>query len=396
MLSRLALVSKFAALGGVATVSYYYLKDSRAAIYPYVLMPLLHRIDAEQSHNLSIKLASLGIIPKDTCDDAQEIEVEVWGRKLPNPIGLAAGYDKNAEAIDSMMDLGFGLVEVGSVTPRGQVGNPLPRFFRLKDDSAVINRYGFNSQGHDLVRQRLEHRKGKKRDKMLGINLGKNKLSPAESHQDYLDGITSLGEFADYIVINISSPNTPGLRALQRREPIEQLLSQAKAARDTVLPSRPPLLVKIGPDCSDSELEDIAAVLMKVQIDGIIISNTTITRPASLKSGIIHPLTSDSSLSSQTGGLSGAPLKKLSLATVSKVFKLTKGTVPIVGCGGIATGQDALDFAKAGASVVQIYTSLGYRGPGIVREIKDELAGLLRKEKLTWMDCIGRNHLKVQ
>ena len=217
---------------------------------------------------------------------------------MKNPIGLAAGYDKNAEAIDAMLGLGFGYVEVGSITPQPQQGNPKPRFFRLPQDEAVINRYGFNSQGHASALVRLEKRlKAYLRDfgsvlnnyslnqgALLGVNLGKNKNSPSDSHQDYLDGIETLGPYADVIVINISSPNTPGLRSLQRREPIKQLLSLAKAKRDNVCTGRP-LVVKIAPDCDDEQLADIASVVQEVGIDGIIISNTTISRPKTLSSG---------------------------------------------------------------------------------------------------------------
>jgi dihydroorotate dehydrogenase len=218
---------------------------------------------------------------------------------------LAAGYDKHAEAIDGMLGLGFGLVECGSVTPLPQKGNPKPRFFRLPEDEAVINRYGFNSEGHNTVLFRLKKRLSKFLDnnnaelvegklpvpfslvqgRLLGVNLGKNKYSPADCHDDYLKGIEKLGPYSDYIVINISSPNTPGLRALQRREPIEQLLSMAKRVRDEKIKNQIPLLVKIAPDCSDDELEDIAAVVKNVGVDGIIIGNTTISRPESLKTG---------------------------------------------------------------------------------------------------------------
>jgi dihydroorotate dehydrogenase len=219
---------------------------------------------------------------------------------------LAAGYDKNAEAVDALLGLGFGTVEIGSVTPLSQKGNPKPRFFRLPEDEAVINRYGFNSDGHAPVASRLQTRLRnwmRKRDldpvndemdiplslndtKLLGVNLGKNKYSAADNHSDYVVGVERLGQYADYLVINISSPNTPGLRELQRREPIEQLLTQVKTARDKNLKHAPPILVKISPDCSETELQDIAAVVQSVGIDGIIISNTTITRPSTLKSGI--------------------------------------------------------------------------------------------------------------
>ncbi|KAJ3257205.1 Dihydroorotate dehydrogenase (quinone), mitochondrial [Boothiomyces macroporosus] len=392
------------AAGGLVagTLLYFYAMDSRALMYKWGVMPLMHTMDAEDSHNISIWCAKYGLVPRDVTKDSELLKVKLWNKEITNPVGLAAGYDKNGEAVDSLLNFGFGLVEIGSVTPLPQAGNPKPRFFRLPSDDAVINRYGFNSVGHSVVLNRLKHRLRKyfnlnplsdiddiprslQENKLLGVNLGKNKLSPADSHDDYINGVKKLGPMADYIVINISSPNTPGLRSLQRREPIQQLLGQAIAARNT-LTHKPPLLVKIAPDCSDAELEDIAHVVKEVGIDGIIISNTTISRPKTL--------TGDEKIVRQMGGLSGAPVKPLALATVSKFYKLTNGSIPIVGCGGIATAEDALQFCRAGATVVQLYTSLGYRGPGIVPEIKDGLTKLLRAEGKTWMECIGSGHQK--
>ena len=316
---------------------------------------------------------------------------------MSNPIGLAAGYDKHAEAIDSMLGLGFGYVEVGSITPNPQLGNPKPRFFRLEKDEAVINRYGFNSQGHGAALVKLQKRLDSymktfgtpstyslKQGTMLGVNLGKNKYSPESSHQDYLDGIETLGPYADIIVINISSPNTPGLRSLQHREPIKELLTLAKQKRDKCCPR--PLVVKIAPDCDDMQLSDIASVVQEVGIDGIIIGNTTISRNG-LKSGNYNLV--DPELVNQVGGLSGKPLKPLALAAVSKFYNLTKGKVPIIGCGGISNAQDCLDFCEAGATIVQIYTEFGYKGPSLIPDIKQELAELLEKRGKTWMETIG-------
>ena len=332
---------------------------------------------------------------------------QIWKRQLSNPLGLAAGYDKHAEAMDALFGFGFGLVEVGSITPEPQVGNPTPRMFRLLEDEAVINRYGFNSLGHFHALERLQARvrnylyhhpedqseyvshlkpecaRSLLKGKLLGVNLGKNKTSPAESDQDYLSGIERLGDYADYLVINISSPNTPGLRALQRREPIQRLLQACKDTRDAKLVHQPPLLVKIAPDVSETELEDIAYVAQQVGIDGIIISNTTLSR---------KDLKSDPKLCKEMGGLSGAPLFNLSLKTVSKFYQLTRGQIPIIGCGGIRNGQDALAFCKSGASLVQVYTALGYQGPGLVVNIKQELQDLLSKQGKTWQELIGSDH----
>ncbi|KAJ3326348.1 Dihydroorotate dehydrogenase (quinone), mitochondrial [Boothiomyces sp. JEL0866] len=384
------------AAGGLVagTFVYFYAMDSRALIYKWGVMPLMHTLDAEDSHNISIWSAKYGLVPRDVTKDSELLKVKLWDKEITNPIGLAAGYDKNGEAVDALLNFGFGLVEIGSA------GNPKPRFFRLPSDDAVINRYGFNSVGHAVVLNRLKHRLRKyftlnplsnekdtprslREKKLLGVNLGKNKLSPADSHDDYINGVKQLGPLADYIVINISSPNTPGLRSLQRREPIQQLLSQAITARDS-LTRKPPLLVKIAPDCSDAELEDIAHVVKEVGIDGIIISNTTISRPKTLSG--------DEKIVKQMGGLSGAPVKPLALSTVSKFYKLTNGDIPIVGCGGISSAEDALQFCKAGATIVQLYTSMGYKGPGIVPEIKEGLADLLKKEGKTWMECVGTDN----
>ncbi|KAJ3060533.1 Dihydroorotate dehydrogenase (quinone), mitochondrial, partial [Quaeritorhiza haematococci] len=336
----------------------------------------------------------------------------LWGLDISNPLGLAAGFDKHAEAIDSMFNLGFGLVEIGSVTPLPQPGNPQPRMFRLSADRAVINRYGFNSEGHQSVRDRLksrirrflhrtsswgtvqQHTSGKTLPegtplslhphRLLGVNLGKNKVSAAESNEDYVRGVETLGPFADYVVVNISSPNTPGLRSLQRREPMEKLMAEVKQARDKHLTHKPPLLVKIAPDVSDEELEDIAAVVKSVGVDGVIISNTTISRPVELKS--------DRRLQREAGGLSGPPLLSLSLATLRKFYALTQGTIPLIGCGGIASGEDAIRFAKAGASLVQFYTGMAYEGPTIVTRVKGEIKEALRKEGKSWGQIVGEDH----
>ncbi|KAJ3329097.1 Dihydroorotate dehydrogenase (quinone), mitochondrial [Blyttiomyces sp. JEL0837] len=403
------------------------MSDTRAAAWKQIAMPITHALfGPEDAHKISIWMAKWGLVPRERVDPDQKdrlLETEVWGKKIQNPVGMAAGFDKNGEAIDALLHFGFGFVEVGSVTPQPQPGNPTPRFFRLPQDMAVINRYGFNSEGHQTVIDRLRTRirkylhtnrlilsienkqpndiaelesygfslpEGIPRslvsDKLLGLNLGKNKVSLPESNSDYVDGVLKLGPFADYIVVNVSSPNTPGLRALQRREPMLKLMKEVKEARDKNLPHHPPLLVKIAPDVSYDELEDIAAVIQTAGIDGVIISNTTISRPETLKGDI--------KTRREFGGLSGAPLKPLSLSTVRSFYALTNGKVPIIGCGGIYTADDAIDFAKAGASLVQLYTSMGYHGPGIVDEIKEGLVSRLSKEGKKWKELVGEDHRK--
>lgn len=404
-------------LTGVVSLSlglvYYF--DSRSALHTYLITPLLrYFLDAETAHRFSILAASYGLAPREVNDvDPECLKVEVWGRTLANPIGLAAGYDKHAEVIDPMFDLGFGLVEVGSVTPKPQEGNPPPRYFRLPDDKAVINRYGFASVGHKTVETRLKNRlwkhikrlnwkagvkaseteylwpetKSCRAQKLLGINLGKNKSSALDSPKDYIDGVLSLGPYADYLVINISSPNTPDLRELQKVAYLKDLISEVQAARDQLPSPRPPLLVKIAPDVTDSELKDIARVALDLHLDGVIVSNTTLQRPSTLKSGKTLP-----KVVAEAGGLSGEPLKPLALAAVSKLYKLTDGRVPIIGCGGISSGEDALQFARAGATLVQFYTHLGYRGPVAPHEIKDQLASYLISHHLSWKQLIGADH----
>ncbi|KAI9209612.1 uncharacterized protein BJ171DRAFT_484539 [Polychytrium aggregatum] len=398
--SSLGSWAKLAVGLSAASVAAVYLYDSRAWVHRGILMPTIHfLLDAETAHRAAILAAKYHLCPVDRGVDSDVLATEIWGKKISNPIGLAAGFDKHAEAIDAMFGVGFGAVEIGSVTPQPQPGNPLPRMFRLPEDRAVINRYGFNSEGHQAVYDRLKSRirnflyrsasgseslpKSLKENRLLGVNLGKNKTSPADSDDDYIKGIEKLGEFADYIVVNISSPNTPGLRALQRREPMERLMQEVKDSRDK-LSHRPPVVVKIAPDLTDEELDDIAQVVMKVGIDGVIISNTTISRPATLKS--------DPRLIREMGGLSGPPIHSLSVATLSKFYKITGGSVPLIGCGGVLTGEDVIRFAKAGASLVQLYSSMAYEGPGLIADLKDEVTRILNRENKTWNDIVGLDH----
>ncbi|KAI1788154.1 Dihydroorotate dehydrogenase-domain-containing protein [Ganoderma leucocontextum] len=298
--------------------------------------------------------------------------------ELTNLVGLAAGFHKHAEAIDGLFDLGFSRVEVGSVTPKPQPGNPKPRVFHLPDDSALINHYGFPSEGHTAEHASLRP------NALLAVNLGKNKASPPESIDDFVAGVHVFGPYADALVVNVSSPNTPGLRGMQSRTVLQELLAGVIAARDEVTAlsthsRRPKLLLKIAPDLSESEVADVAAgVLANEGIDGVIVSNTTIQRPASL---------SDQN-KSETGGLSGPPLKELSLTTLRTLRGLLPASVPLIGCGGISSGADALEFARSGAAAVQLYTAFGYHGPGTARAIKDELAELLRQGGKTWREVV--------
>ncbi|KAF9969363.1 Dihydroorotate dehydrogenase (quinone), mitochondrial [Actinomortierella ambigua] len=405
-------------VGGVIGTAYFF--DSRASIHKYVVMPAIHFLtDAEQAHKLAIKTLQLGLSPRDTQHDDPSLEVKLWGKTFSNPVGMAAGFDKHAEAIDGLFGLGFGYVEIGSVTPEPQPGNPQPRMFRLPEDKCVINRYGFNSEGHKAVETRLRQRikrflykhakeheqdtleklresgeesivdklstnRSLRDDRLLAINLGKNKASSPESVDDYVVGVQRLGPYADVLVVNVSSPNTPGLRSLQRKGMLEDLLRKVISARDSLQGSyKPPLLVKIAPDLSDEELQDVSEAALSTKVDGIIISNTTISRPKTLinKTNV-----------NEVGGLSGPAVKPLALRALRAVYKHTEGKIPLVGCGGIATGEDALEFGRAGASMVQLYSAMAYEGPGIVRSVKDGIVKGLNGRK--WADIVGEDTKK--
>ncbi|CAL8350860.1 unnamed protein product [Merluccius merluccius] len=315
-------------------------------------------------------------------------EVNVMGRKFRNPVGIAAGFDKHGEAVDGLFKVGFGFVEVGTITPRPQEGNPKPRVFRLPADQAVINRYGFNSCGLLEAQQRLKTREEsqevlRKAGLPLGINLGKNKLSQ-DASADYVEGVRVMGPLADYLVVNVSSPNTPGLRNLQGKTHLHQLLQKVLKERDALQCERkPPVLVKIAPDLSAQDKQDIADVVTELGVDGLMVSNTTISRPPTLQDP--HWV--------ETGGLSGRPLKELSTDTVREMYCLTAGKVPIVGIGGVASGQDALDKIRAGASLVQLYTAFTYQGPPLVTRIKRELHQLLQDQGFSCVaEAVGADH----
>ncbi|XP_057549419.1 dihydroorotate dehydrogenase (quinone), mitochondrial-like [Amaranthus tricolor] len=357
--------------------------------------PFFALLDPEVAHRLAISAAARGWVPIEKRPDPTILGVDVWGRKFSNPIGLAAGFDKNAEAVEGLLGLGFGFVEVGSVTPAPQEGNPKPRIFRLREERAIINRCGFNSDGIQAVAKRLGAQHGKRKldessssysaadgeekaggkagPGILGVNLGKNKTSE-DAATDYVQGVHTLSQYADYLVINVSSPNTPGLRQLQGRKQLKDLVKKVQAARDEMQwgdEGPPPLLVKIAPDLSKQDLEDIAAVSLALQVDGLIISNTTISRPDSI---------SQNSQSQEVGGLSGKPLFDLSTSALKEMYILTKGKIPLIGCGGVSSGEDAYKKIRTGATLVQLYTAFGYGGPALIPQIKAELAECLERD----------------
>jgi len=344
-----------------------------ALAFPFA-RPILHALDAERAHGLTIW--TLGLLPGKARPAADpRFAVDLFGIRFPNPLGLAAGFDKNAEVPDAMLALGFGFAEVGTVTPRPQAGNPRPRLFRLEPDQAVINRMGFNNEGHAAVLRRLAARRGAG---IVGVNLGANKDS-SDRIADYVAGIAAFAPLADYLTINISSPNTPGLRGLQSRAELETLLARLNEARARQ-PRRPPMLLKIAPDLRDDELEDIARCCAGGAVDGIIVSNTTLGRI-----GLASPL------ASEAGGLSGKPLFALSTQVLAKIFLLTGGAIPLVGAGGISDAETAWRKLRAGASLLQIYSALVYRGPALIHEILEGIALRLAREQSSLTAIRGRD-----
>ncbi|MDA1090070.1 MAG: quinone-dependent dihydroorotate dehydrogenase [Proteobacteria bacterium] len=343
--------------------------------------PLLSRLDPETAHGLAIFALKRGLVPSARRIDEHRLRQTLWGMDFSNPVGLAAGFDKNAEVVQAMLGQGFGFVEAGTVTPKPQTGNPKPRLFRLTGDGAVINRMGFNGAGQDVFHRNLAG--VKTRPGPVGVNLGKNAAS-VDAAADYTAGVRALAGLADYLVINVSSPNTPGLRALQSRDQLSELLDAVRAALRAVAPSNPPpLLLKVAPDLTDDDKRDIAEVALEQKLDGLIATNTTIDRPAGL---------TDANRI-EKGGLSGRPLFDASTKVLADFYRLTDGRLPLIGVGGIASGADAYAKIRAGASLVQIYTALVFEGPGLVRRINTELADLLAGGGFAHInEAIGADH----
>ena len=340
------------------------------------LTALLRRLPPETAHRLSISALKAGLYPRAKTPDPR-LATRLWGKDFATPIGLAAGYDKGAEAPGALLRMGFSFVEIGTVTPKPQPGNPRPRLFRLPVNEAVINRLGFNSEGLDVVAARLKQLG--KLPGLLGVNVGKNRDSE-DAAADYVAGAKRLAPFADYVVINVSSPNTPGLRELQRREALADLIGKVRAA----LPDpAPPLVVKIAPDLNKDERADIAAVVLHSHVDGVIIGNTTLRRPPYLRGR--HR--------AEAGGLSGRPLFDLSTEVLADLYQRTNGMVPLIGAGGVSSGADAYAKIRAGASLVQLYTGLVYGGPRLAAAIAAELAQLLARDGFAHVgDAVGAAH----
>ena len=338
---------------------------------------LLHVMDPEDAHRASILGLKLGLGPADHAPDDRILATTIAGLALPSPVGLAAGFDKNAEAPDAMLRAGFGFVECGTVTPLPQVGNPRPRLFRLSEDRAVINRMGFNNAGLDAFAANLAARRHKG---VVGANIGANKDSD-DRIGDYVAGLRRLWGLASYFTVNISSPNTPGLRALQTRAALEDLLGRLGEARRDLNPTGDyPVFLKVAPDLEDGEVETIVETVAAFGLQGIIVSNTTVSRPDSLRSP----------RKTETGGLSGPPLMSLSTQVLARFHAANSHSLTLIGAGGIATGADALAKIRAGASAVQFYSAMVFEGPGMVVQVKRDLAARLRAEGFASVaDAVG-------
>ena len=344
-----------------------------------ILRPYIFNLDPEVAHDLAIKALKFNFIPKSffQVENEEMLMTELFKKKLKNPIGLAAGFDKSAEVYNSLFKFGFGFVEVGTVTPKRQFGNSKPRVFRLEKDKAMINRLGFNNDGIEIVSERL---KKNIPDETLGVNIGPNK-GTKEKISDFIECFSKLNKFANYITVNISSPNTAGLRDFHEEKLLSGLLSKLleikKKQKITC-----PIALKLSPDIGESEISNINEMVVKFKIDGLILTNTTNQNRDNLVD----------LRKNETGGLSGLPLQKLSLKFIKTFFKLNKGKLPLIGVGGIDSGQSAFEKITAGATAIQLYTGMVYKGPGVVKDIKKELIEILKKEKIkNIQDAVGIN-----
>ena len=332
--------------------------------------PLLHALDPEDAHGLAIRMLKFAPLPQAAADD-ERLATRVFGINFKNPVGIAAGFDKNAEVPDALLRLGFGFVEAGTVTPVPQAGNPRPRLFRLDADAGVINRLGFNSQGADAVLARLAARANA--GGIVGVNIGANKDAP-DRVADYVRLIERFAPVASYVTINISSPNTPGLRNLQQAAVLDDLLARVIDVRERVAQNAgpTPVLLKIAPDLSLADLDDVVGIARSRRIDGMIVGNTTVARPATLR---------DATRAAEAGGLSGRPLLPLATRMLAETYVRVEGVFPLIGAGGIDSGESALAKIRAGASLIQVYSGLVFRGLVLIGEIKAALLAALDRER---------------
>jgi dihydroorotate dehydrogenase len=342
-------------------------------------LPMLRMLDAEDAHRLAIRGLRMLPYARPRPEDPK-LAVRAFGLNFPNPVGIAAGFDKNAEVPDALLRLGFGFAEIGSVTPKPQSGNPRPRIFRLERDEAVINRLGFNNDGAEVVLRRLAARA--QNGGIVGVNVGANKDSPDRT-QDYVRLIETFAPVASYFTVNVSSPNTPGLRNLQQAAELDDLLARVIDARERVRKNAgdSPVLLKIAPDLSLADLDDVVHVARSRGVDGMIVANTTIGRPSTLR---------EQARSKEQGGLSGRPLFRLSTRMVAETFVRVEGAFPLIGAGGIDSGGAALTKIRAGASLIQLYSALVYKGVGLVDSIKADLSStLLRTGRDSLSEIVG-------
>ena len=334
-----------------------------------IFKPYIFSLDPKIAHDIAIKSLKFNVLPKSifNVQGEEQLETNLLNERIPNPIGLAAGFDKSAEVYNSLFKLGYGFVEVGTITPKRQLGNSKPRVFRLEKDQALINRLGFNNHGSEIVSKRISDNLP---SGFLGINIGPNK-DTKNKDEDYFICLSKLSSFAGYITINISSPNTEGLRNFHEKKALEKLLlgvNKIKKDKNIVKP----LVVKISPDIKDNEISIIIELILKHKIEGIIVSNTTDSHREKLLD----------TQKNEKGGLSGQPLKDLSTKLIKKFYRETKGKIQIIGVGGVDSGHAAFEKICAGADAVQLYTGMVYKGPGVVKEMKKELITILKKEKL--------------
>jgi dihydroorotate dehydrogenase len=354
-------------------------------LFDRLARPLLHALEPEDAHRLAIRMLQFAPLPPAMRDD-RRLATRVFGLNFPNPVGMAAGFDKNAEVPDALLRAGFGFVEVGTITPKPQAGNPRPRLFRLDTDDGVINRLGFNSQGADAALRRLAARA--QSGGLVGVNVGANKDSP-DRIADYVALIERFAAVASYVTVNISSPNTPGLRDLQQAAMLDDLLARVIDARERVAPQAgpTPVLLKIAPDLSLPDLDDVVGIARSRRVDGMIVGNTTVTRPTGLR---------EIERAKEAGGLSGRPLLPLANRMLAETYVRVEGVFPLVGAGGIDSGTSALAKIRAGASLIQLYSALVFRGLGLVAEIKAELLAALEREGLDSIgDLIGADAASV-
>jgi dihydroorotate dehydrogenase len=350
-----------------------------------ILRPFMHALDPEDAHGLTLRMLKF-TPPIATARDDKRLAGRAFGLNFPNPVGIAAGFDKNAEVPDALLRLGFGFAEIGTVTPLPQPGNPRPRIFRLDADGGVINRLGFNSQGADTVLKRLAARAAS--GGIIGVNVGANKNSP-DRVADYVALIERFAAVASYITVNVSSPNTPGLRALQQATTLDDLLARVIDARERVSQQAgpTPILLKVAPDLTLGELDDVVGIARSRRVDGMIVGNTTIGRPSSLR---------ETKTAREAGGLSGRPLFALSTRMLAETYVRAEGVFPLIGAGGIDSGAAAVAKFRAGASQVQLYSALVFRGLGLVAEIKSALIAALDEERLESLsDLVGSDAASV-